>query len=381
MPGNVALDLVAEVMGWDGSDGDPTVGEFAWLKMMSSIKYDGYADFRAGVRFLENLAIWLRQFPTREDRLTAYDFFKRRLVYISPAELKCLIEIFVPEVVTPQLRREVAHQRGIRPYEVWATPESAKRFQEALRSTLFVGMSDGSRIDMLRRANAGRISPEQIVAALIIDDAKWKSLGKELEKSLGAGRKFDRVYLIEDFTGSGTTFARKVGGEWKGKLHKFEERVKEAKSKLDPNDKFPLREGYDVHIHHYISSDQASIALRENVDAVKDEWKDRSFGNVYVSEGIRLPASLKLSDDQDAEMLRLCDTFFDSGLDRKLAEHLKESGIDTVRFGYARCALPLILDHNTPNNTIPLLWAETNGDPENGVHMMEPLFRRRDRHG
>ncbi len=377
MPGSVALDLVAQVMGWDGN-GDPSVDEFAWLKMMSSIKYDGYADFRAGVRFLENLAVWLRQFPVAE-RQVAYDFFKRRLVYISPAELKCLIEIMVPEVVTPQLRREVAHLLGIKPYEVWKTKESAKAFQDALRRTLFVGMSDGSRIDMLRRANAGKISPEQIVAALIIDDAKWEDLGVELAKSLGSGQKFDRVYLIEDFTGSGTTFARYVDGKWKGKLHKFEERVKAAKRKL--KGKFPLKDGYDIHIHHYISSHQASAALRANAETVKAKWKRRSFGDLVVSEGIRLPASLKLSEDTDAEMLRLCREYFDVGLDVKLAKHLLESNIDTVRFGYAACTLPLILDHNTPNNTIPLLWAETNGDKANAVHAMEPLFRRRDRHG
>ena len=42
------------------------------------------------------------------------------------------------------------------------------------------------------------------------------------------------------------------------------------------------------------------------------------------------------------------------------------------------CALPVVLEHNTPNNSIPLLWAETAG--ADGAHAMEPLFFRRDRH-
>jgi hypothetical protein len=37
------------------------------------------------------------------------------------------------------------------------------------------------------------------------------------------------------------------------------------------------------------------------------------------------------------------------------------------------------LDHNTPNNSIPLLWADTEGNMD--AHPMTSLFRRRDRHG
>jgi hypothetical protein len=53
--------------------------------------------------------------------------------------------------------------------------------------------------------------------------------------------------------------------------------------------------------------------------------------------------------------------------------------MDTMKLGYANCALPVVLEHNTPNNSFPLLWAETAR--ANGAHAMEPLFFRRDRHG
>jgi hypothetical protein len=49
-----------------------------------------------------------------------------------------------------------------------------------------------------------------------------------------------------------------------------------------------------------------------------------------------------------------------------------------MRLGYKECALPLILEHNTPNNSISLLWAETTG--AHGAHAMRPLFRRVTRH-
>ena len=64
----LALNLIADVMGWDTEE---ATREYGWLRLMSSVKYDGYSDFRAGARFLENLATWLRQFDA-VDRPVAY---------------------------------------------------------------------------------------------------------------------------------------------------------------------------------------------------------------------------------------------------------------------------------------------------------------------
>lgn len=376
MASNMALNLIAEVMDWEEGETSPATKEYAWLKMMSSIKYDGYADFRAGVRFVENLAVWLKQFD-KADRENAYQFFKTRLVYISPAELQCLIEIFVPEVVTPNLRLRVAAEMQIKPYEVWSTAEGAALFKSSMRRTLFMGMSDGSRIDIFRRANAGRISTEQVVATYALDDKKWVGLGKDLVKAEGTGAKFENVYLIDDFTASGTTFIRHTKGEWKGKLAKFNQMVIDAKRNL--KDSFPLQDKFSLNIHHYISSDQARINLDALVAEALEKWEDKTFGSVEITEGLRLPASLKLTRETDPAIMALCDKYYDVDLDVRLAEHLAESTITTAKFGYAGCALPLIMDHNTPNNSIPLLWAETEG--KNGGHPMSPLFRRRDRHG
>jgi len=56
--------------------------------MIPTVKYDGYSYFRAGVRFLESLATWLKQFNP-DDRAAAYEFLKRRLVYVSLQEMRC----------------------------------------------------------------------------------------------------------------------------------------------------------------------------------------------------------------------------------------------------------------------------------------------------
>jgi hypothetical protein len=368
---SLGLSLIADVMAWSN---DQATHEYAWLRLMSSVKYDGYSDFRAGVRFFESLATWLRQFRP-EDRATAYAFVKDRLVYISAAEMQRVIEIFVPETVTPYLRRAAAAEVGIKPHEVWGKPKGVEAFNRMLRRCLFVGLSDGSRIDILRRANAGRLSQEQIVPMMNIGVEKWADLGKELRNEQGEHACFDNIYLIDDLTASGTTFIRQVDGIWKGKLKKFNEMVSKAREEVAF---FPISPDYHLHIHHYVSTHQARQALLERVGDAKTNWTEKSFNSVDITEGTLLPDHLKLREPDDAPMLALCDGYYDDQLYQRLKKHCDEAGQNNMKFGYAECALPLVLEHNTPNNSISLLWAETAGKLGNP---MRPLFRRRDRHG
>jgi hypothetical protein len=81
-----------------------------------------------------------------------------------------------------------------------------------------------------------------------------------------------------------------------------------------------------------------------------------------------------VNDTGQEPFLKLVDTYYDDSIETK---HMKLGGED-ARLGFGKCALPLVLEHNTPNNSLALLWADTDG--ENGKHSMRPLFRRRQRH-
>ena len=252
MINKLALNLIAAVMGWD--DHSIATKEYAWLRLMSSVKYDGYSDFGAGSRFVESLATWLKQFDPC-DRPTAYNFVKRRLVYISPAELQRVIESFLPETVTPFMRKRAAEKLDLKPYQVWANPDGRRELATLLRRSLFVGLSDGSRVDVLRRVNAGTISTEQIVPMMNIGEEKWHDLGEKLKSEHGNDARFEHVYLIDDFTASGTTFIRYVEDRWEGKLTKFNDLIRNAREAMEAG--FPLASHYTLHIHHYISTYQA----------------------------------------------------------------------------------------------------------------------------
>src|SRR3546814_20210534 len=65
-----------------------------------------------------------------------------------------------------------------------------------------------------------------------IDDEKWKNLGEKIVERNAEDEKFEHVFLIDDFTASGTTFIRQVKGKWKGKLQRFNAIVDDARTRL-----------------------------------------------------------------------------------------------------------------------------------------------------
>ena len=65
---------------------------------------------------------------------------------------------------------------------------------------------------------------------------------------------------------------------------------------------------------------------------------------------------------RDPQFLALADKYYDPSIESE--KHLRECGIDNLKRGYAACSLPLVLEHNTPNNSLALLWAESTGEEE-----------------
>src|SRR3546814_12559868 len=110
---------------------------------------------------------------------------------------------------------------------------------------------------------------------------KWCDLSKDLRAGQGGDASFDDVYLIDDFTASGTTFIRHVDGEWKGKLEKFDRAVRAARKEL--KDRFPIAKNYRLHIHHYVSTHQARQALLKRVGEAQEHWCDRTFSSVVIT--------------------------------------------------------------------------------------------------
>ncbi len=361
----LALDILGKIMNWDINRARE---EDAWLRLLSRIKYDAYQDYLAGVRFIESLADWLQQFEPKE-RETAYEFIRNHLVYFSTAEIQHLIELVYHDTVQPHLLAAVAQELNVPYYLVWAQPHTSKAYNLLLRKTLFLGLSEGARIDSFRRANAGIISNEQVVLATQIDSDKWDDLLKDLRKDLeDESAKFLIIYLLDDFVASGKTLIRKDEEKWKGKLIRFRKSIQNI---IDTH----FEKYYIVRIHHYISSYKASIEVPRRYGlALRELGANHLFTNAEFTFSMVLPEDLPIDKERYGDFMKIIEKYYDPAIH---TESLSVGG-DDARLGFGACALPVILEHNTPNNSVALLWAESDGN--DNYHSMRPLFRRRQRH-
>lgn len=363
----VAIRVLENVMGWD----DSTIQrEAAWLHLMSDFKYDSYRDYLAGARFIERLADWLQQFLP-EHRQTAYDYVRSRLVFLSLAEVRHLVDLFFPSVVEKALLTNVAAKLSVPSYLVWTHAQAEEEFKLALRKTLFFGLSDGARMDTFRRLNEGIISNEQVLVAPEVTTGKWDEALSKLQKALTDNdARFSRVFLIDDFVGSGKTLLRWEDEEqkWDGKLLRFWVHIEKIfKTHFETN--------WSLHVHHYVASAEGKRAVKEANDrAEKERLSGTWFPRVEFTFGLVFDPLLPLDEKRDAEMWALTEQYYDPAIQTKATA----VGGEHVKRGFGGCGLPIVLEHNTPNNSLALLWADTQGGE--GAHAMRPLFRRAQRH-
>lgn len=187
--------------------------------------------------------------------------------------------------------------------------------------------------------------------------------------------------MVDDFAGTGTSFFRynEKKQKWSGKLWRFKESIEGARQALGSD---PFDPDWELCVHHYIASSAAAQAIGERQDLAKDALAGDGWAKaVHISFGTVFPVDLPLGvvDGRDDEFIKLTQTYYDPIIRTK---HTDVGGVEHLGLGYGGCALPLVLDHNTPNNAIALLWAETNGGDRDGLAApaMRPLFRRRQRH-
>jgi len=372
----LGLRVLSQIMSWNDEEARK---EFRWLSFISKYKYDGYRDYLAGARFIESLSTWLQQFKP-DDRRTAYEYIKKNLIYIGPAEMKKLIERFYPEIVQRHLVEITSKSLGMRKHKIWATDTGIKEYDRQVRKILFMGLSDGAMIDVFRRVNAGIIANDQIVTTTQIDITKWEGVIKDLredlkKKKLGNGKdeKFSHIYLIDDFTASGTSLIR--CDTYQGKIDRFYISLLKAIDALKSSHGDILDQNWQLVIHHYIGTDKVKQAIRERYSHAIQSGKSWNT-NVNFTFSMLLPTGSILSETSQEPFAKLCKNYYDPALEGD-GKHGKESGNPDKKFGFGQCGLTVVLEHNTPNNSVPLLWAETSG--KGGHHPMRPLFRRRER--
>ncbi len=351
----LAERLLANVMNWSPAD---VARERPILQALALLKYDEYQQFSPGMRFVESLALWLKQFAA-EERQIAYDFIRSRLIFLSEAEMAHFAQVMYPDLLRPMLLARAAAIDGTSPFRVGQIARSAT-FQCLQASTLFFGLSDGARIDQFRRSNR-ELSHEQIFPSYELPKERVEELRTWLAKQNLGGKAVPAIVLLDDFAGSGTSYIREEEGEFKGKLAKFLQRIT---SRLEWKDivKFPET---SVVVALYVATAQALENIRAGASRLQQQFGAKlDLLPVQIIDG-----RLRISPSSQEQFVKLVERYYDPALED---EHTKKGGTN-LKYGFAGCGLPLVLHHNTPNNSLFLLWVEDSDT-------IEPLFQRFSRH-
>jgi len=366
----LAERLLATVMNWTPEN---VADERPLLQAMATMKYNEYQQFAPGMRFVESLALWLRQFKTIAERHIAYNFVKSKLVFYSSAEIAHLVSIAYPDNIRPLLITRSAQTLGIPEYLINHIVNNDE-YKILRRQCLFLGLSDGARIDLFRRATNTELSHEQICPTYEMSPEKSDAILVELRKNLEvfgvskikpANSLFRMIFLLDDFSGSGLSCLRKDSNDNKmiGKMAKLRDQLLSAKTlgKLVNTD--DLHIGIVLYIATKCAVDYLKPILKELFQQFPKLTCDVHVVNI-------LDETVRLNGTHDSDFLGLADSYYDPNIED---EHTRKGGTG-VKHGFAGCALPVVLSHNTPNNSMFLLWANRDDVKVRG------LFPRVSRH-
>ena len=367
MNSTLAVRLLRTVMAWDATTMGPDQSALiSTMSRLAEYKYNAYQQYAPGRQFVESLALWLEQFSS-SDREIALDFVHSNLIFISDQEMRHLVDLTFRNVVRPILRDKVATRLSLPLWQTAAIDDSDE-FANELRHSLFLGLSDGARIDELRRSAS--LSNDQAHATYELQTDRALDMVKAL------GGPFRNVFLIDDFYGSGKSILRwqledkwldeyEQGASSKGRLIKFVEQVNsQSQATLTKQHLLTLPRRMEfqpklgsifsndvaIYICIYVATERALSHIRSAISRHPDPPWERA-PEVHATMTLDDRVSLRCGCE-DVPFDTLLHKHYRSSLMNK---HRAVGGSDIIH-GFSNGGLPLVFTHNTPNNTVYLVW-------------------------
>jgi hypothetical protein len=311
--------------------------EAAYLTVLALRKYDRYDLFSPGETFLSRLISWLENFD-QEDRQIAMDIVDS-LKFVSQYEMKELA-VATFENVRVLLGKNLSDL----PKENWSiyVDSREQKVNDELSKSIFIACADDILFDYLRRYAMQQVD--------VFQKDNFVEYYKLEEGSRANLPPFERLYLIDQLSGSGMTAIRKENDEWKGKIPTFFE--------IWQND----LKNCDIYYCPFLQSSVSKRHLQRNLPKWSKETGINSLVNLLPTCSVSFSPCLSsdggITINEDLPVAKLCrnEKYFSKFVDDR---HIQRGG--PAYYGFGRAGLTLILQSNCPNNTIPLIWHSYNG--------------------
>ena len=315
---------------------------------------------------MSSLVQWLNDIK-EEDRYEAYKFIKEKLVFISSMQMNYLVDLLYDSKIRPILLDMSTAETGMPSYKC-SSKVVRTRFEIEKRSALVIGLSDGAHTAILRRS-AG-FNNEQVLTNYYPDGKKLKDMLDELRKDQKLkgieNPFFRRIFLIDDFTASGKSFIRfdESDREYHGKLKRIidelcikgyvekEQKIEHLSYLLNPEQKI------QIDILFCIATEKARTNIKSSLDDYLKSvnWQNKVEFNIHIVQILEDKLSIDIKTDKDlVKLLKKDEHFVEECV---ISKSYKVGKNDNPWLGFDECALPVVLAHNTPNNSLPIIWQD-----------------------
>lgn len=344
MQQDLAQKLLTATLDWDV---EQIIKYRELIEDLSDYKYNQYQQYKPSCRFIEHLSIWLNQFDEDERKL-ALEFLLNNLIFISPAEMIHLVDTAYYEVVEPILQKQLTDGYS-------NVSDNTNLLKIIKRKNLFLALSDGARIDILRRNS--QLNHDQVCVNYDLSETKFGEILKSMGEDTGAIIcKIDEfsnisfptlynIFLFDDFSGSGISYLRYESNMWKGKIIKVLNCLEKEEIISENQCQNPT-----IHIILYLATNQAENAIKENLEQYRKSKRTKIDIEVHVVQYIE---KVCLTTIQEKWLKRYYDNTIEDS-------HFRKGDMSKPYLGFDGCSLALVLYHNTPNNSFPILWAGEN---------------------
>ena len=318
----------------------------------AELKYDEYQQYRPGSRFVEHLCAWLNQFEAGSERETALNFLLKNLTFISTSEMHWLIDSVYPEIILPIFESQASEIIRNNPL---LSSSKALLLDIIKTKSLFFALSDGARIDILRRT-AG-LEHDQVCVHYEISSKKCREMMSKMDDRVNkidpvrktgelTSNKSEHLFLLDDFSASGISYLRKEGKNWDGKIFK-------AISGLMNKKVIDANSSVRIHIILYLATEKAINRIKESIRKFS---KDSNYNYEIDIHCVQKISPVQLSPEEDS----LFEKHYLNNEGSIADYHYKKGDMTCPHHGFDGCSLALVIHHNTPNNSFPIIWAGDN---------------------
>lgn len=324
------------------------VNEARNIVFLAERKFNRYDLYAPGETFQQKLVEWLGNFETA-DRQTALTIVEE-LHFVNQTEMRALAAATLQNIVS-STGEGVTHVARASAAAYFQT--LSQKTEKAVAESLFIAMADDVLFDFFRR-NAQRTFP-------VLGRGNFVEYYKLDPEAISDLADYSQVYLLDQISGSGTSFLRPDAGGWKGKLPTFcaiwEKTLGKSKAKIT----------YCPYLMSTVASQNLSMRLAAwpRPDCVSHPVATLSTQIVKVANCLSSDGGFSVDEKKPVSLL--CAKYYNRFREDR---HTLVGG--GCKYGFGKAGLILVLFTNCPNDSIYLVWHDNDG--------WTPLFPRVSHH-